>query len=284
MTNNIRYSYFNDKFEITHRNEKDSYAMPPHTHNAIEIYLNLSDIQTALLGSSILTLKADTLLIIPSYCIHKFIRKEQDVYDRYIFTINPTWLNNIIDSEMNTPYSCLINSLQPSIISLSTEQKNELILFFENCLNCTNEAFFKKMSCFFDIIDFIHNLPFAENADYNKTANEHLSGTKKTVKLIIEYINEHLFDNIRIQDIADKFFLSPDYIAKIFKKYTNTPIGNYITIQRIARAKQLLEHGNTVTETQLATGYTSYEHFFRTFKNNVGMTPKEYRNTYYRSK
>ena len=97
---------------------------------------------------------------------------------------------------------------------------------------------------------------------------------------MIEYINEHLYENIKIQDIADNFFLSEDYAAKIFKQYTNSPIGNYITIQRITKAKQLLREGNSVSETQALTGYSSYEHFFRTFKKTTGMTPKEYRNAY----
>lgn len=282
MTNNTRYSCFNDKFEIIHRYEKDAYAMPPHTHNAIEIYLNLSDIQNALLGPDILTLKSDTLIIIPSYCIHKFMRKEEDPYNRYILTINAVWLNHIMESVSDTTYNYLNNSTKPTIISLSQNQKEALTLYFENCIQCSDKEFFKKMSCFFDALSFIHELTYVENVSLTGAdTKEHLSETRKTVISIIDYINKHLFDNIKIQDIADNFFLSPDYISKIFKKYTSTPIGNYITIQRITHAKKLLENGSTVTETQTATGYSSYEHFFRTFKNNTGMTPREYRNTYY---
>lgn len=49
----------------------------------------------------------------------------------------------------------------------------------------------------------------------------------------------------------------------------------------MTKAKQLFREGFTVAEAQTATGYSSYEHFFRTFKKNVGMTPKEYINAYY---
>lgn len=92
-----------------------------------------------------------------------------------------------------------------------------------------------------------------------------------------------MYENIKIRDLADRFFLSPDHIAKTFKKYTNTPIGNYITIQRITKAKQLLREGNTVTETQQQTGYSSYEHFFRTFKKTAGISPREYRYKHYKA-
>lgn len=282
MAEKVRYAYFNDKFEVLHRNEKDLYPMPLHTHNAIEIYFNLSDIQSALLGSSILPLKANTLLIIPSYCIHQFMRRENDAYNRYILTINTQWLNGITENCPAEQYSYLSNSQCPFIIELSTEQKECLTAILERCLSCNDANFFKKMSYFFDAMDYIHQLASDANIEYEKNIKKRLVGTQKTVTEIIKYINEHLYENIKITDVADHFFLSTDYTAKIFKKHTNTPIGNYITIQRITKAKQLLRSGATVTETQIKTGYSSYEHFFRTFKKSVGVTPKEYRDAHYK--
>ena len=51
MDTNIKYSSFENKFEVIHRNEKPTYLMPPHTHNAIEIYLSISSLPNILLGS-----------------------------------------------------------------------------------------------------------------------------------------------------------------------------------------------------------------------------------------
>ena len=47
-------------------------------------------------------------------------------------------------------------------------------------------------------------------------------------------------------------------------------------------AKKLFRDDTSVTDAQIATGYSSYEHFFRTFKKHVGITPKEYRDKYYK--
>ena len=115
----------------------------------------------------------------------------------------------------------------------------------------------------------------------NDEVEKRVTGTQQTVNQIIKYINAHLVENLHLTDIAEKFYLTPNHISRIFKKHTNTQISNYIILQRMTKAKQLFREGFTVAEAQIATGYSSYEHFFRTFKKNVGMTPKEYINAYY---
>jgi len=280
MAEKVKYSYFSNKFDIIHRNEKATYPMPPHTHNAIEIYFNLSQMPSSLIGSTLTPVSSDVLLIIPSYCIHQFTQEPHLAYERYILTINTSWLDNAFDSKTEGKYAYLKDTSKPLMIPLTPPEKEKLIESFEKCINCDSEDIFMKMACFFETLSLIHNISSDMHNTPIQHMQKHLSGTRKTVSKMIEYINEHLYENIKIQDIADNFFLSEDYAAKIFKQYTNSPIGNYITIQRITKAKQLLREGNSVAETQALTGYSSYEHFFRTFKKTTGMTPKEYRNAY----
>lgn len=278
MQKDIKYSYFYDKFEIVHRSEPRTYQMPPHTHNAIEIYLNLTNLPNAMLGSMLLPLDPNVLLIIPSYCIHQFTQDDGKSYERYILTINTSWLDCIMDEHADIEY--LKDSEKPIIIALSDERKTELIHRFENCLSCSNNDTFLKMSYFFDIMAYLDRLYADISSRKIKSVKPRVSGTRKIVMEMIEYINDHLYDNIKIQTVADEFFISPDYASKIFKKYTNSPIGSYITTQRITHAKQMLRSGSSVIETQQKTGYQSYEHFFRIFKKSTGMTPKEYKTLY----
>ena len=279
MDSNIRYSSFENKFEVIYRNEKPTRVMPPHTHNAIEIYLNMTPLPNMLLGSNVMPLKENTLLIIPSYCVHQFTQLMDKEYERYIVTVSASWLEHF--TVENPRYKYLTDTKHPLITELDDEQKSRLINRIQDFLKSERNNTFLEMSVFFDILRIVDELSHTAQTDNALISREHITGTRKTVKAVIEYIDAHITENLRLADIADKFFLTPNHISRIFKQYTNIQISNYITLQRMTMAKQLFREGYTVSEAQALTGYASYEHFFRTFKKNVGMTPKEYREAHY---
>lgn len=277
MNKTIRYSSFENKFEVIYRNETPTIQMPPHTHNAIELYISLTPLSNILLGDNVMPLRENSLLIIPSYCIHQFTQLPNREYERYIITISTEWLENFTAD--NKRYSYFTDTNNPIIITLDNDKKSVLLNRMQDFIDCKNNDTFSEISIFFDILQIIDGLIYTHSE--NNIEEKRGTGTQRTVNQIIKYINAHLTENIRLTDIADKFYLTPNHISRIFKKHTNTQISNYIILQRMTKAKQLFREGFTVTETQIATGYSSYEHFFRTFKKNVGITPKEYIKIYY---
>ena len=52
----------------------------------------------------------------------------------------------------------------------------------------------------------------------NDEVEKRVTGTQQTVNQIIKYINAHLVENIHLTDIAEKFYLTPNHISRIFKK------------------------------------------------------------------
>ena len=279
MNTDIKYSSFEDKFKVIHRNEKPTCLMPPHTHNAIEIYLSISPLPSIVLGSNVMPLEGNTLLIIPSYCVHQFTQLMDREYERYIITVSTSWIESFISE--NPRYKYLTDTKRPLVIAPDKDQIEKLTGRIKDFVKCEPNDTFSEMSVFFDILKIVDDLSHTAKLSESKISRERVTGTRKTVKEIIEYIDAHLTENIRLGDIAEQFYLTPNHISRIFKQYTNTQISNYIILQRMTMAKQLFREGASVAEAQLATGYSSYEHFFRTFKKHVGITPKEYRDTYY---
>ena len=277
MPEPILHSRFNQTFEISYKNEKALYQMPPHTHNAIEIYLNLSPIPRALIGGNVLSLLPKTLLILPSYCVHQLMPTEDAPYERYVLTIHADWLDPVIGGGNHSDFQYLKNPNAPLIIPLSDEVLAGLCQNLDNLLQCRASAPLAQLSCFFSAMQQIDSIarPYIQKGTGN--IRQTISGNARVVSEMLDYIHEHVYENLKISQIANAFFLNPDYAARLFKKYTNTTIGNYITIQRMTRARQLLREGCSVSQVQQLTGYESYENFFRTFKKAVGCTPKEYR-------
>lgn len=94
-----------------------------------------------------------------------------------------------------------------------------------------------------------------------------------------QYIDEN-YDNIELcaQSIADKFKLSAKYLSYAFKEYTGMSLLVYLQKKRIDTACELLENtAMTVGEITYKIGIENENYFYTLFKKNVGMTPKQYR-------
>lgn len=96
------------------------------------------------------------------------------------------------------------------------------------------------------------------------------------LKPVIDYINHHLDGDLRLEVLSRRFYMNRSYLCKLFKEETGFTVNQYITSQRVLRAKSLLMKGMSVTQVTAAVGYGNDAHFIRTFKKLVGETPKQY--------
>jgi two-component system response regulator YesN len=117
-----------------------------------------------------------------------------------------------------------------------------------------------------DILERICNLVLI----VEETPNEYLLQDLK------EYIQEHLHEDISLQDVADKMFFSTVYFSRFFKKQTGETFSNYLLRIRMEHAVKLLQKNKKVTEISEACGYHDPSYFTRIFKEYYKYTPKDY--------
>lgn len=99
------------------------------------------------------------------------------------------------------------------------------------------------------------------------------------IKQAINYIDEHLTDDMTLETIAESVHSNASYLSRIFKKEVGTSVITYITDLRIKKAKDLLEHSDLKTfEISDAVGIHDPAYFSVLFKKYTGMSPKSYRN------
>ena len=106
------------------------------------------------------------------------------------------------------------------------------------------------------------------------------NGVAQRIKdVIIEMVYlEDKLPNSNISDyISEKMNLSYGYISNIFSEVTYTSIGNFIILQRIEYAKQLISEGKlTLTEVAWKLNYSSVAHLSNQFKKTTGLTPSAF--------
>ena len=92
---------------------------------------------------------------------------------------------------------------------------------------------------------------------------------------ILTYINDHLTDELTIDNIADTFFISKFYMMRQFKQETGYTIGKYISRKRLLLAKDLILSGVPSTQACFDCGYKDYSTFSRAYKRLFSESPRE---------
>ncbi|MGG6312979.1 response regulator transcription factor [Paenibacillus macerans] len=92
------------------------------------------------------------------------------------------------------------------------------------------------------------------------------------------YVSLHLHSRISLDEVATHLHLNPSYFSRLFKKETGTTLIEYITRQKMERAKELLD-GTKLNAREIGEmlGYENQSYFIKTFKGYAGVTPAEYR-------
>lgn len=97
-------------------------------------------------------------------------------------------------------------------------------------------------------------------------------------KELLAYIQEHYTEKMTLEILAREFHLSEKYISRYFVQHFHVPLSHYVQHLRLLHAKALLETtGDAITEIALQSGFPNVSYFIRSFKQEYGMAPLQYR-------
>lgn len=98
------------------------------------------------------------------------------------------------------------------------------------------------------------------------------------VRNVCHYIDQHFDEGVRIEDVARYCSLSESRLRTLFRKEVSMSLGRYMRLRRVHRAAQMLrDTGCRVSEIALRCGFDSLYSFSRTFRNEMSLSPTEYR-------
>lgn len=99
---------------------------------------------------------------------------------------------------------------------------------------------------------------------------------KKAVEFILDYIHEHYRQEITLNDLTDKVFISRNYLSRLFRSATGETFNSYLTRVRMEKARALIMEGDyLIYEVAEMVGYKSVAYFSNLFKKYTGMNPSD---------
>ncbi len=122
-------------------------------------------------------------------------------------------------------------------------------------------------------------------SDFTKRM-QHLHKNKaysKHIVLCIDYIYMHIHNRITLKELAKTLDLSESYLSKLFVMEVGMPISDYIRSKKIERAENMLKFSDCdIADIANYFSFSSQSHFTQAFEKQVGISPKKYRDLYYR--
>ena len=115
-----------------------------------------------------------------------------------------------------------------------------------------------------EILYLINQTTHFSNADYSNGP----------IRAIIQYLNQNYTENITLDMLAEKFYLSKYYLCRAFHKATGLTIHDYIRVKRLTLVRELKSEGKNISEAAMRAGFTDYSSFYRAYVKEYGVSPR----------
>lgn len=245
-----------------------------HNHDFYEIYLYISGNVTYLIEGKSYNLKSGDIILINSHVLHRaFINDMKVPYERIVLWINKSFLNGLSIPGVDLS-KCFENTEKNIIRSDFQTQQNirtqlSKLLNLENYKGLGKDLLYKAYIT--ELVIQLNNLVLSDDSDLNIDIIK-----SNLIDGVVEYINNHLIEEITLDDLSKKFYLSKFYLSREFKKYTGTTIHRYIVKKKLIEAKELILKNYPINSVYKQSGFGDYSNFFRAFKNEYGISPKQF--------
>lgn len=138
-----------------------------------------------------------------------------------------------------------------------------------------------------DLVDEIKRVHQPKKPQFNTVTLGAVSLVKpvpRPLNVAVSLMENHIEEPMEIDEIASHVGVSRRQLERRFARYLNAAPNRYYLELRLTRARQLIIQSNrSLTDVALATGFVSYPHFYKRFKDLFGLPPMTFRDNYYSS-
>lgn len=265
-----------NRFELFYYCDQQPPVIEPHVHqNSYEIqYFMEGDVRCTVNGQT-RTLESGDIILIPPGVSHVNTIRPGKPYRRCIFWMSETFFGLLVQN--NAAYGYLTQAV---------EDQKYFWHFPLHARTALNDRFIA-------LLEASHSNRFGAGATMELTAASLVLCVNKAmydedhpgqmpegqtlVEQLLSYVQTHLDEDLSLDTLAGRFFVSKYHISHRFKHEMGISLHQYILKKRLDQVRLSIASGQDLISASEQSGFRNYSSFFRAFQKEFGMSPTEYR-------
>lgn len=263
-------------FELQYKRDSYLKKVELHHHDFYELFFLLSGDVTYTIESKLYkVVPGDILLLSPRELHQVHIKTEREVYERYVLWVDPRMIQRL-----STHHTDLMSCLDPASpgyrnrLRLAPEDRRRVYELVDKLYDELRGGGFGgelMPECLLTQL-LVEINRIARRAGPGETETR----SARVVSAVVDYIGAHYGEELSLEALADHFYVSKYHLSHEFARVVGTSVHRYIVKKRLLIARRLMAEGVPPCRVWSEVGFGDYTGFYRAFKNEYGVTPREY--------
>lgn len=272
MNESISRGYLNEPYRLFHSTDQRDADFEAHSHEFHKMVFCLKGRVTYMMEGNGFELQAGDILLIPERKIHRSILHGDAVYERIILWVKDGFLRSFGEEALLYPFAPRAEerALYRPAPALRRRLMDKLTEA-EQCIQKDGPG--KQLLQDTYLLQFLLELSGQISSAALPPRNA-VHGDPK-VQEVLGYINSHLGEEMAVEQLARRFFISPSHLMHMFKRHVGCSVHQYIRQKRLSFAGDRIREGERILQAAAQAGFRDYSAFLKAFRAQYGCSPRE---------
>lgn len=262
--------YLEQDFRLFHIKDQTKREFSYHYHDFHKVIIFLSGKAAYHIEGKSYYLKPWDILLVNRHAIHKPEIDFSVPYERFVL-----WIRDDIKS--TELLRCFQKAIDRSynLIRLDSDTQEKLKqLLYELEAALKDEKFGSKLlgsALFTQFMVYVNRIFLEKQYIYDTRSYS----SDSQIEELLRYINHNLTEDLSIETLARKYYLSKYHMMRKFKEETGYTVHNYIISKRLLLARTKISEGTPILKASQLSGFSDYTTFSRAYKKQFGTAPSQ---------
>lgn len=275
-----RQGYLHENYHYFHLKDTAGQELSFHFHEFDKVVLLLSGRVDYTVENTTYPLQPWSVLLVPHHAIHRAEIDVTEPYERIILYLDSGFLNRVLPTaglsdcfeaaDRNGQYMLMPDARQ-------REELTSVLRALEAALGDSRRGADAMRDTLILQLFIVINRIAAADARAEEEATGSGRRTDAKVRDTLSYISEHLSEDLSVEALAARVFLSRYHFMRLFKEQTGSTVHAYVRQKRLLFAARLIREGMPAGQAAAACGFNDYSVFNRAFRSSFGIRPADLR-------